>query len=173
MELKNDLLAEALQIAALAHQFTVDKQGHPYILHPLRVMMKLDDEAGRVVALLHDVIEDSGFILTDVQQMGSFSDEIMQAIDAITKRSGETLEEYWARVKENPLALRVKLVDIQDNMNRLDLLFAVNPKTAVRLYEKYDRALRFLETDRIDIVAQRLTNIPNFMRFRLTEDQDG
>lgn len=138
-----DLLNEAIEVACRAHSLTVDKQGQPYILHPLRVMMQFEDEVERIVAVLHDVVEDSGWKLEDLSYI--FPEPIIEALDALTHRDNESYEDYLLRVKANPLALRVKLADIKDNTSRLKALFEVDPKAAVRLDTKYTKARAFLQ----------------------------
>lgn len=109
-------LEKALEIALKAHREQVDKGGEPYILHPLAVMMRMETEDERIVALLHDVVEDSEWTLDDLRQEG-FSEEILTAIDAITQRANESYEQFIERIAKHPLATRVKCADLEENMN--------------------------------------------------------
>ena len=109
-----DLLAKAIEIAKTAHNGQVDKKGKPYISHPLRVMNKMDTASEKIVAILHDVVEDSELTLKDLTASG-FSDRIIEAIDAITKREGQQYENYLARVMNNSIAIKVKIADMTDN----------------------------------------------------------
>jgi (p)ppGpp synthase/HD superfamily hydrolase len=109
-------LDKAVRIASQVHEGQVDKYGKPYILHPLRVMMRCSEERAMIVAVLHDVIEDSDMIIEDIRQEG-FDDEAVAAIDCLTKRDGEAYMDYLERVKPNPLAVQVKLADLADNMD--------------------------------------------------------
>jgi (p)ppGpp synthase/HD superfamily hydrolase len=109
-------LDRALEIAARAHAGQTDKAGAPYILHPLRVMMRMRGRDEQVTAVLHDVVEDSEWSLDDLRAAG-FSDRVVQAVDALTKREGEGYDAYLGRVQQNFVAVRVKLGDLQDNMN--------------------------------------------------------
>ena len=109
-------LEKALILAVQAHRGQVDKGGQPYILHPLRLMQKLDSEAGKIVALLHDVVEDSDVRLTDLIEQG-FSEKIVSAVDALTKRPDEDYECYLARVADNKIARDVKVEDLKDNLD--------------------------------------------------------
>lgn len=143
MEQPADSLCVAIELASKAHYLTKDKQGKPYIFHPLRVMMQFDDEDAQIVAVLHDVIEDSEFKLADLEEMG-FSETIIDAIDAITNRKDRSYADYLVKVKQNPLALRVKLADIHDNVSRLTNLRQSDPETATRLEAKYMKAISFL-----------------------------
>ena len=111
-----DLFARAVEIAAHAHAGTVDKAGAPYLLHPLRVMLSVDDAEERIVAVLHDVIEDSEWTLEGLAAEG-FSGAIIEALDCLTKRDGEAYDDYIDRVAQDRIATRVKLADLTDNMD--------------------------------------------------------
>jgi (p)ppGpp synthase/HD superfamily hydrolase len=110
------LLQGALEIAVTAHQGQTDRYGAPYILHPLRVMERVDTEIEKIVAILHDVVEDTKWTFDDLRREG-FSDEIIQALDCLTKREGEAYEDFVNRSAGNSLARRVKLADLEDNMD--------------------------------------------------------
>ena len=107
---------DALALAAQAHKGQYDLAGAPYICHPMRVALAQSDERARIVAILHDVIEDTAVTYQDLSAAG-FDDEIIGAVEALTKRSGEKRIDAAARAKANPLALQVKLADVADNMN--------------------------------------------------------
>lgn len=109
-------LERALAIATLAHAGQQDKAGEPYILHPLRMMLKLESEEERQTALLHDVLEDTTVTLEDLQEAG-FSDAVLEAVQLLTRQPKETRMEAAQRAAQNPLALRVKLADNADNLN--------------------------------------------------------
>jgi len=109
-------LEKAIQIAVQAHQGQKDKAGAPYILHPLRVMLRLDSETEMIVAVLHDLVEDSNWTLADLRQKG-FSEVILEAIDCLTHKPEDSYDEFIAKVKTNPLAEKVKLADLEDNMH--------------------------------------------------------
>lgn len=108
------MLEKAIELAYIAHNGQVDKGGKPYIEHPLRVMNNVETTEQKIVAVLHDAIEDSDLTLEDLKLAG-FSNLIIEAIDAITKRSVEKRQDYLDRVISNPIALRVKIVDMTDN----------------------------------------------------------
>lgn len=139
-----DPVATAIALARRAHERQLDKLGRPYIEHPLRVMESLprDDVDGRVVAVLHDVVEDTTVTLDQLCCLG-FSGEVLCAIACLTHEAGEPYESYLLRVRENPLALRVKLADMADNASeeRLSLL---PEDVAARLRVKYARARALL-----------------------------
>lgn len=111
-------LSEAIELANQAHYHQYARiSGEPYILHPLTVMMKLSDPDERIVAVLHDVIEDSDYTLNDIAEHG-FSKEILEALFAITKQKDEEYRDYIRRVIANKVARNVKLADLEHNMHR-------------------------------------------------------
>lgn len=111
-----DLLNKAIEMAKIAHKGQVDKGDSPYIEHPFRVMNQMDTEEEKIVGVLHDAVEDSNLTLEDLSLVG-FSDLIIEAVDAITKREGEDIQHYLSRVMDNPIALKVKIADMTDNMD--------------------------------------------------------
>ena len=110
------MLNKAIEIAAIAHTDQVDKAGEPYILHPLRVMLSCTDELERICAVLHDVVEDSTVGFEDLRKEG-FSEAVIEVVDCLTKREGESYDAFIERVLKNKTACQVKLADINDNMN--------------------------------------------------------
>lgn len=124
-------LEDAIALAVEAHRGQRDKAGQTYILHPLRVMLRLEGEAERMVAVLHDVVEDSACTLERLRGLG-YPEEVLGALDCLTKREGETYEAFIERVLPHPLARRVKLADLEDNMD-VRRLTAVTAKDAERL----------------------------------------
>ena len=113
-------LERAIEIALRAHAGQTDKAGAPYVLHPLRLMLRMSTLPEMIVAVLHDVVEDSTITLGDLRQE-SFSDEVIDAVSAVTRREGEAYETFVRRAAANPLATRVKLADLEDNMDLLRL----------------------------------------------------
>ena len=109
-------LETAIKLAVDAHQGQTDKAGKPYILHPLRLMMQCETEALQIVAVLHDVIEDSDITPANLRNLG-FSDEVVGALSCLTKQKGEDYFAFISRAMSNPLARRVKELDLIDNMN--------------------------------------------------------
>ena len=145
---------KAITIAVFGHEGQKDEKGFPYIYHPLHVMnsMPIDDEEGRIVAILHDVIEDTRYDAEDLANYG-FSADIVSALIAISKDSGEPYDDYLERVKGNYLASRVKLKDISHNYDRsVDELYEAQRygdkagiEKANRRVKKYRKAGGFLE----------------------------
>ena len=124
-------LEDAIALAVEAHRGQRDKAGQTYILHPLRVMLRLNGELERMVAVLHDVVEDSPYTLERLRGLG-YPEEVLDALEHLTKREGETYEAFIERVRPHALARRVKLADLEDNMD-VRRLPAVTAKDAERL----------------------------------------
>lgn len=137
-------LERAIAIAAQAHATQIDKAGEPYILHPLRVMLAMSGDPDRIAAVLHDVVEDTSVTMAQLRDEG-FSDEVLGAVDALTKRPGETRMDAAVRAKANSIARRVKLAD---NLENQDMTRIANPsdKDHARI-EEYKRVRAFLEPE--------------------------
>jgi len=110
------LLARAIEIAASAHANQVDKGGAPYVLHPLRMMMKQRSEAAMMAAVLHDVVEDTHWTPEALQAEG-IPQEVLDAVACLTKRQGEDYPAFIDRAGQNRIAREVKLADLEDNMD--------------------------------------------------------
>src|SRR5437016_14147144 len=110
------LLDTAIQIAAEAHAGQKQKNGQPYILHPFRVMARVQTEEEKIVAVLHDLIEDTPWTAEQLKQRG-FPPHILHALDCVTKRPDDRYEDFVTRSAADPIALRVKLADLEDNMD--------------------------------------------------------
>ncbi len=135
-------LEDAILLAVQAHRGQVDKVGQPYIVHPLRVMLRLEGEAAQIVGVLHDVVEDCGISFDDLRAQG-YAEEILQALDCVTRRPDETYEQFVDRARANPLARQVKRADLEDNMD-IRRLPAITEKDAERL-NRYIAAWRRLQ----------------------------
>jgi len=109
-------LQRAIEIAVSAHKSQCQRNGLPYVLHPLTLMLSMESVSAKIVAVLHDVVEDSDWTLEQLRQEG-FAPEILEAIDCLTHREGETYEAYLDRLCHNALARQVKRSDLQDNMD--------------------------------------------------------
>ncbi len=132
----------AIALASEAHMGQVDKAGQPYILHPLRLMSQFTNEPDRIVAILHDVVEDSHLRLNDLKK-NNFSKEIIDAIDCLSKRNNEHYNDYILRVSLNDLARKIKIKDLKDNLD-LTRLSKISSSDLIRV-EKYHMALKLLE----------------------------
>jgi (p)ppGpp synthase/HD superfamily hydrolase len=111
-------LEKAIEIAVSAHKGQLDKAGQPYILHPLRVMLQMDMEVERIVAVLHHVIEDAteDWNFQRLKEAG-FGEEVIEALRFLTKDDNHVpYMDYVKRIRENEIARKVKLADLRDNM---------------------------------------------------------
>lgn len=132
-------LIKAFIVAIKAHQGQEDKGGKPYILHPLRVALNVKGKDERIVALLHDVIEDTNYTIDDLKFL---SKEQKEALLLLTHDDNVPYMEYIEEVKKNKIASKVKLADLEQNMN-LKRLKTISNKDLKRL-EKYKRAKEIL-----------------------------
>ena len=131
----------AIALAAVAHEGQIDKAGAPYILHVLRVMLRLQTPEERMAAALHDIVEDCGWTLDRLRAEG-FPEEVVLGVDAVTRRETETYEEFVLRAKGHPIGRRVKMADLEDNSD-LTRLPTITERDQARL-EKYRRAMEVL-----------------------------
>lgn len=141
MTKKTDLLEKAIEIAVKAHKGQKDKAGEPYILHCLSVMLKGKTEDEKIVGVLHDVVEDTKVTIEFLKEQG-FPKRITDAVMCLTKIKGVDYDKYVTGLKNNALAVRVKLNDLEDNINLLRLE-KVTEKDLLRL-NKYLKTYREL-----------------------------
>lgn len=134
-------LERAIALAAIAHEGQIDKVGAPYILHVLRVMLRLTTPEERMAAALHDVVEDCGWTLDRLRAEG-FPEEVIAGIDAVTRRDSESYEEFVLRAKAHPIGRRVKMADLEDNSD-VTRLSEITERDQARL-DKYRRAIDML-----------------------------
>ena len=140
----NELYDKALQITIRAHKGQKDKAGHDYILHPIRVSERCDDPRAKIVALLHDTIEDTD-VTADYLREEGFTEEIVEAVLAVTRREGEEYNDYVRRAAQNELGRMVKRADLEDNMG-IRRLPELTDRDVERL-RKYLRAWRYIASD--------------------------
>ena len=133
---------KALRLAYEAHAGQFDKSGVPYVFHPLHLAEQMEDEESIIAALLHDVVEDTACSLADLRAMG-FPEKALEAVALLTHDPAEPYLSYVARVKENPIARRVKLADLRHNSD-LSRIGKVTERDLERV-EKYAAAIRLLE----------------------------
>lgn len=138
----SEVLTKALDIAVHAHDAQTDLGLQPYILHVLRVVTAQCGDYERVVAALHDVVEDTDWTLSDLRREG-FNERIIAAVDALTRRAGEPYFDYVARAGGNEIARSVKIADLKDNMDPSRVCFDETHSMARRA--KYQKALAILE----------------------------
>ena len=108
---------KAMRLMFEAHKDAWDKSGVPYVFHPFHVAEQMDDEVSTIVALLHDVVEDTDYTLDDLREMG-FPEDAIVALDYMTHREGVPYMDYVRHIKENPVAVKVKLADLAHNSDR-------------------------------------------------------
>jgi (p)ppGpp synthase/HD superfamily hydrolase len=111
------MLDRALQIAVKAHRGQREGHGLPYVLHPIRVMLRMRKDDERIVALLHDVVEHTDWSLKALRKEG-FRGRIVRAVDHLTKRPGEDYDAYIERLRPHRLARAVKMADLRDNLDQ-------------------------------------------------------
>lgn len=133
-------IPRAVRIAMNVHEGAVDKDGKPYILHPLRVMAHCGElgENYACAAVLHDVCEDGNIDVLTLSHAYEFNDDVVAAVDALTRRDAETYLDYLRRCRNNPIAKAVKVCDLQDDMRQS------SDKRYKSRCERYEAALEFL-----------------------------
>ena len=114
-------LERAIEIAARAHAGQFDSAGEPYILHPLRMMFSLHSPESRIAAVLHDVVEKSDDWTVERLRLEGFSAEVLDAVDALTKKPGEKFEDLVKRAGHNKIGRLVKIADIQDHLKHFPM----------------------------------------------------
>lgn len=135
-------LEKAIALAAILHVGQVDLTGKPYIMHPMRVMTGVRTYDEMVVAALHDLIEDTDVTLGDLEVLG-FRKEIVEAVDAVSKRDGEEYMDYVARAAANPIGIQVKLSDLRDNLDKTRKL--PDDERSKKKIKKYKKAMAYIE----------------------------
>ena len=142
-----DKTKRAMKLCYEAHKGQVDKTGVPYVFHPFHVAEQMTDEATTIVALLHDVVEDTDYTLEDIAALG-FGQEVVDAVALMTHEDDVPYLEYVARLKDNPLARAVKLADLAHNSD-LSRLGEIDEETRCSL-EKYSQAKALLVAEEQD-----------------------
>lgn len=132
----------ALKLCFEAHKEQTDKSGMPYVFHPFHLAEQMDTEETTIVALLHDLVEDTEYTIADLRAMG-FGAEITDAIALMTHADDVDYMDYVRMIKENPIAKAVKLADLRHNsdLTRLDTI----DEKALARREKYQKAMAILE----------------------------
>lgn len=135
-----DLLEKAELFAEKAHEGQFDKAGVPYIEHPKAVAAMVDDDMGKVVAYLHDVVEDTEVSIDDIRK--EFGNEVADAVDVLTRKKGVSYMDYIRGIKSNAFAVKVKKADLTHNMN-LSRLSVISDEDIKRV-KKYQKAYKIL-----------------------------
>ena len=138
------LTKKALKLCFEAHKNQTDKTGMPYVFHPFHLAEQMKDELTTICALLHDVIEDTDYTITDLENMG-FPNEALEALKLLTHNEGVPYMDYVKELSKNPIAKSVKIADLMHNSDtsRLDVV----DDWALKREEKYKKALEFLENN--------------------------
>ena len=137
-------LHRAIEIALEAHKGALDKGGNPYILHPLRLMLQMDSEEEMIVAILHDVVEDSEKWSFDKLHKEGFSKKIINSLRSVTKENeNEDYEKFIDRSVKDKIGRKVKIADISDNLD-ISRLKELTDKDILRI-NKYKKALEKLK----------------------------
>lgn len=134
---------KAMQIAYDAHEGQLDKGGVPYVFHPWHLAEQMDDELSTIVALLHDVVEDTDWTMEQLAAEG-FSAEVLEVLGLLTHPKGQPYMEYVAGLQHNPVAVKIKLADLRHN-SEFTRLSAVTADQQARLERKYAPAFALLE----------------------------
>ena len=137
-----DKTKKAMKLCYEAHKDQVDKTGVPYVFHPFHVAEQMTSEASTIVALLHDVVEDTDYTLDDIAAAG-FGKEIVDAVALMTHEDDVPYLDYVANLKDNPIAREVKLADLAHNSDQ-SRLGEIDEETRQRL-EKYKKAMALLK----------------------------
>lgn len=136
------LTKKALKLCFDAHRDQLDKSGLPYVFHPFHLAEQMDGENAVILALLHDVVEDTDYTLDDLRQMG-FPAQVLEALSLLTHDPAVPYMAYVAQIATNPLARQVKLADLRHNSDstRLDTM----DDWAVARQNKYLQAIELLQ----------------------------
>lgn len=156
------LLDKAAEICVTRHAGQRDKAGTAYFMHPMRVAMRCSTDEERIVAMLHDTVEDTDVTPEYLLEQG-FPQVIVDGIMSVTKRAGETYEDFVSRAGQNPIGRKVKIHDLEDNLDALRLN-EFDERMAQR-FTKYLAAYRFL-TDESPAAAKPLTKAEYFRNRR-------
>ena len=138
------LTNKALKLMYEKHKDQVDKQGIPYVFHPFIVANNMENEDETIVALLHDVLEDTNTTLEDLKNLG-FNDNIIEAIDTLTRKDDEDYQTYIERIGKNQLARKVKIADLYHNMDITRFANSMIPDSYLKKYKIYNESLEYLE----------------------------
>ena len=138
------ILARAIKLAAEVHEHQQDLAGEPYILHPIRVMLKQHSELLRIVAVLHDVLEDGGMEVRLTMARIGFPKKVLPLVELLTRKKGQSYEDYIEQIMTDHRAIKVELADLEDNLDPQRVSFLLrqgaDPEKVRRRLEKYKAA---------------------------------
>lgn len=144
MKSLEDQLEQAIQLASTKHYGQRDKSGKPYIFHLIHVMNNVNNLSSKIVAILHDILEDTDMTKSDLINLG-FCENIVEAIDILTKPKQEVYMNYIKEVSQNSISKEVKLADLKHNMD-LTRLETISEKDLKRV-EKYVKSYKYLTSN--------------------------
>lgn len=142
--LYTNLTTKAMKIAYTAHHGQVDKGGLPYIFHPYHLAESMDDEISCCAALLHDVVEDTDVTMEDLAK--EFPEEVIDVLKLLTHRKGVPYFDYVRKIKDNPIAVKIKLADIAHNSDQSRCPGLTEEQLAY-FRSKYEKAKAILTED--------------------------
>lgn len=134
-------LEKALEIALHAHNGKKDKADLPYILHPIRIMLKMNIKEEMIIAILHDVVEDSSITMNDLKLAG-FNKSIISTLDLLSKKKSQSYSNYIKKIASNKKATKIKIADLEDNLI-LQRINKIDSKDWPRI-KKYHWAINYL-----------------------------
>lgn len=137
-------LEQAIKLASIKHYGQKDKANKPYIFHLLHVMNNLDDLNAKIVGVLHDILEDTDITRNDLLNYG-FSEEIVIAVEILTKPKNQKYMDYIENIKSNTIARKVKLIDLKHNIDltRLSEISDKDLKRNIKYLEAYKRLNKY------------------------------
>ena len=138
------LIKKACNLIFEAHKGQLDKGGYPYVMHPIHLAEQMDDELSTIVALLHDVVEDTDVTFEDLTEMG-FPKEVIDALTLLTHKKDVPYLEYVSAVKESEIATKVKLADLKHNSD-ITRIETNDDKSKERI-TKHKEAIRVLKDE--------------------------
>ncbi|WP_165045539.1 GTP pyrophosphokinase [Dysgonomonas sp. ZJ709] len=137
------ILEQAIHIAVNAHFGQVDKADAPYIFHPLRVMQQVNSTEEKILAILHDVVEDTFLTFNDLIDKG-IPKHMVITLRLLTREKDMPYEDYISKIGENPVATKIKIADLIDNMDASRLKQV--GETDMERLQKYSRSLKYLKS---------------------------
>ena len=138
-----EMTIRAMKTAYAAHEGQLDYNGVPYIFHPYHLAEQMDDEISCTVALLHDVVEDTSVTFAELEQL--FPAQVMEAVRLLTHDDNDDYFDYVRRIRQNPVAVKVKLADLAHNSDRTRCIGAdLSPEKLLHWAEKYAKAKEIL-----------------------------
>ena len=140
-------LNKAIILSAKIHSGKKGRNNEPAILHPIRVMNQMKSNKGKIVGVLHDVVETEKISIDDLAAQG-FGKSVCKTVDALSRRKWEKYDDYINRLKKNKLAIKVKLEDLIDNYSRR-LSNKKKSKIDLKKMKKYEKAYKSLTGEKI------------------------